>query len=119
MTNWAQSPTERRGERIVLLVAALAGGWLLYKTDWRGPPGELPPAFKAYMDQLSREVDADWNGPRGEETRAVCRRLAGITDPVKTTIDAIHAGYDKETVDRYGDCLSHYMYPIPVKKRPQ
>jgi endonuclease YncB( thermonuclease family) len=106
-------------KRIALLSAALAVGWLLYKTDWREQSRELSPAYKDYMEQIGREVDADWNGPRGEETRAVCRRLAGISDPVKTIIDALHAGYDKETVDRYGDCLQHYMYPIPAKKRAQ
>jgi hypothetical protein len=104
-------------KRVAFLVILIAIGWLFYETEWQPTSKELPPAFKEYMDLLNREVDADWNGPAGEEARVVCRRIAGISEPVKTSIDVLRAGYNKETADRYTDCLGNYMYPVPAKKK--
>ena len=64
-------------KRIALPVLAFAIGWLVYKTDWREQPKELPAAFKVYMDQLSSRGRRrlEWAPGRGDPSGlpAACR----------------------------------------------
>ena len=99
-----------------LVLAALAIGltWLIYN-KLAEPPYEPPPGYKAAMDHFAKEVDADVNGNKGEEARAVCRRIAGVNVSAKTYQDVTNAGYSNETAQKYMDCMMHYLYPVDAK----
>ncbi len=92
-------------------------GWSLYHTDWTGHrQDKSSEAFLKVMEEFGKQAEADWNSPKGEEARIVCRRIAGISVPAKTTVDVREAGYSAETADKYAHCLSDYMYPVDAKK---
>lgn len=103
--------------KLVLVTIVLGAGWLIYhKANER--PYEPPAGFTAAMEHFAKEAQADWNGPKGEEARTVCKRVAGVNAQVNNAIDVIRAGYSEATAEKFADCMVNYMYPIDAKKRP-
>jgi len=74
------------------------------------------PGSKAYFDKTMKQVDQDMEGPRGQEARVICRRVAGITVPINTSIEAIRAGYSVDVATKFSDCVANYMYPVDARK---
>ena len=68
------------------------------------------------MEHFAKEADIDWNGPKGENARIACRRIAGVSVAAKTSIDVLRAGYDEATAIKFGDCIVNHMYPVDAKK---
>jgi hypothetical protein len=104
--------------RMLVLAAVFAGaGWFIYhqaaERPWTPPPG-----YTAAMEHFANEASADWNGPKGEEARTVCKRVVGVTGPVNNATDLIRLGYSEATVEKFGDCVVNYMVPIDAKKNP-
>jgi hypothetical protein len=76
----------------------------------------LPPNLKAATEQAAKEASADLNGPKGDEARRICSRVAGVSVPAKTGKDVIAAGYSAETAIKWVDCIVNYMTPVDARK---
>jgi hypothetical protein len=74
------------------------------------------PGFNAQMDSIRKEVDRDMQGPLAKEAVVACRRVAGITVPVQTGLEAIRAGYSADVAIKFVDCVANYMYPVDARK---
>ena len=77
------------------------------------------PRFNAQMDIIRKEVDHDMQRPLGKEAILACRRVAGISVPVQTGLEAIRAGYSAEVAIKFTDCVANYMYPVDARKREE
>ncbi len=97
-----------------LLPSFVAAGLFLLANG--GSAQQLPPAFKAEMDRISKETSDELNGPKGDEARRICSRVAGVTVPARTGRDVIAAGYSAETAIKWTDCVVNYMNPIDARK---
>jgi len=102
--------------KLLLCVVAVGVAWLIY-TEANQPAWEPPPAFTAYMEKTRREVDGELAGPRGDEARRICMRVAGVSFPARTSIELIRAGYTSDTAIKYADCIVNYLHPVPAEKR--
>lgn len=76
----------------------------------------LPPGLNAQLDAMRKEVDQDMQGTLGKEAIVACRRVAGISVPVQTGLEAIRAGYSADVAIKFTDCVANYMYPVDAKK---
>ncbi|MDH2355607.1 hypothetical protein QCM80_33790 [Bradyrhizobium sp. SSUT112] len=74
------------------------------------------PRILGPSDGVMKQVDEDMRGPLGKEAISICKRVAGITVPVQTAIDAIRAGYSAAVAVKFSDCVANYMYPMDAKK---
>jgi hypothetical protein len=68
------------------------------------------------MEHFANESWKDWNGPKCEEARAVCRRIACVLTPANTSMDVIESGYSEAIAEESADCLVNYMYPVDTKR---
>jgi hypothetical protein len=80
-------------------------------SEW---PPEIPEAMKSVMENIQRQVRKDANGPLGQKATEECRKLLGITIPVKSVgggEDVFRAYGSKKAID-FGLCVTDKMYPI-------
>lgn len=100
--------------RFLLAVSVIAATCLVYRD---AVAQELPPAMKKSMEEAQRRSQADLDGPKGDEARRICMRVAGVSFPARKAPELIQQGYSVETAIKYSDCIVNYLYPVPAEKQ--
>jgi hypothetical protein len=90
---------------VICAVAICAVGWFAAITT-RSPNDRLPPELR----KIAAEVEADWDGPHGQQVRDACAAGLGLSKAPKYDVDYIHISQDTEKL--YRDCLMRTMYPV-------
>jgi len=80
-------------------------------------PAELPPRLQRSLEQAQKDSHEALNGPRGDEARRVCMRIAGVSFPARTGLELIRAGYSSDVAIKYTDCVVNYLFPVDAKNR--
>jgi hypothetical protein len=106
-------------QRLLPSLLVAAGLFLLTNNGSAQQTKQLPPGFKADMDRAAKEASDELNGPKGDEARRICSRVAGVTVPAKTGRDIIAAGYSAETAIKWTDCVVNYMNPVDARKNDE
>ena len=104
-------------KKIAIIAVIAVAAVLIYR--WANPPPDpyegLPDWLRKASERAEKQVQEDMAGDLGKGAVALCRARLGIKEPVRSSTDMIHRGYDLQRARAFDHCVVDLMYPVPDK----